>query len=79
MPHHPMPYRAGLPRRFAILIEGKRWNVTRRANIVPNELPHLIARLLTGELMDLSVFEAHGLRVMVEECTDQGDDFPDTL
>lgn len=68
-----------LPDRFVITIEGDRWRVVRRANIVPNELPHLFGRLLTGNMVAAEAMAAHGLRVSVEEDTDQADDEPDGL
>ena len=68
-----------LPERFVLVFEGKLWRVCQRANIVPNELPHLIGQLLCGRCTTTEGFAAHGLRVTVEECTDQGNDEPDQL
>ncbi len=68
-----------LPERFVLTIEGKLWNVHRRAVIAPNSLPHLLAEMLAGRECPTEVFEAFGLRVTIEQGTDQGDDGPDTL
>ncbi len=63
-----------LPKRFVLLIEGDLSRVSRRAVVVPSELPYLVERLLRGEQIALSAFSAYGLRVTIEEHLDQTDD-----
>ncbi|HEX8554292.1 MAG TPA: hypothetical protein VF695_06260 [Sphingomonas sp.] len=68
-----------IPERFVITLEGKLWNVRRRANIAPNELPHLLAELLKGVSGVEDAIRAHGIRLTLEEDSDQGDDGADDL
>ncbi|MGV0964179.1 MAG: hypothetical protein ACOYBT_09845 [Polynucleobacter sp.] len=68
-----------LPERFVLTIEGKLYTALVRSNVVPRQLPDMLAALLTGRAIDLSAFAAFGLRVSVEEDTDQANDEPDVL
>jgi hypothetical protein len=63
-----------LPERFVLVIHGNRRRVGERHTITPTSLPHLMAQLLSGSDMPMQPFEAFGLRVWIEEDTDQGDD-----
>lgn len=63
-----------LPARFVLLIEGDTFRVNERSNVVPDALPYLLARLLSGDRVDASAFEPFGIRVTVEVDRGQGDD-----
>lgn len=67
------------PERFVIILEGKLWNAHRRHVVASGGLPHLLTRLLTGQTVAASAFEGFGIRISIEEGTDQGDDGPDEL
>lgn len=66
-----------LPERFVLVIEGALARITTRAVIVPDSLPYLISRLLSGHPVAEDAFEAFGLRVTAEIDTDGGGD-PDS-
>ncbi|MDE0879992.1 MAG: hypothetical protein OSB00_15225 [Sphingomonas bacterium] len=68
-----------LPERFCITIEGKLWRIHQRSVLVPKALPHLLDRLLTGQMVTAEAFEPFGIRLSIEVCTDQGDDCPDDI
>ena len=68
-----------LPERFYVTIQGELWDVRQRANIVPEALPRLLGMLFQGEVAAAHALTEFGLRVTIEEDTDQGDDGPDML
>ncbi len=62
-----------LPERFVLTIEGTLSEITRRAVIVPNEIPAMIGYVLTGGEFDPEAFRGVGLRLWVEVDTDGGE------
>ena len=79
MPADRLPREIYLPERFCITIEGKLWRIHQRSVIVPNALPYLLNRLLTCKMATAEAFQPFGIRLSIEEDTDQGDDDPDGL
>jgi len=81
VPHHPSSdYELiAAPERYVIILEGKLWNTHRRHIIATGGLPNLLERLLTGDTVTAAAFASFGIRISIEEGTDQGDDGPDDL
>jgi hypothetical protein len=65
-----------LPRLFSLHIDGDLARINTRAILEPNQLPYLVTRLMRGENVGEGALEAFGLRVLIEEDKDQGDEGP---
>lgn len=68
-----------LPPRFHLTVNGTLHRVNRRSVVVPDQLPYLLGRLLSGEEVAEESFAAFGLTVSAEVDMDQADDVPDGL
>lgn len=63
-----------LDEHFHMSIQGSLREVLRRHIIVPDELPYLIERLMSGYVVADTAFDGFRLRIICEPDTDQGDD-----
>jgi len=68
-----------LPPRFHLVIDGTLHRVNRRTVVVPDHLPYLLGRLLSGEEVADEAFAPFGLTVVADVDMDQADDVPDGL
>jgi hypothetical protein len=65
-----------LPRLFSLHIDGDLTRINTCAILEPDQLPYLVTRLMRGEGVGDGALEAFGLRILIEEDMDQGDEPP---
>lgn len=63
-----------LPEHFSLHIEGSISRIRSLSIIVPEQLPYLLKRLMAGQDVGDGALEHFGLRVLIEEDMDQGDE-----